>query len=261
MKDKDFVTKTINEENVDIQKFPASKVRQLAKRMESSKATAKHIRQVTGDLPAAQIHLMHHQCTKLLARNYNKHKKPTKERLQNHKAEQTSKKSFDLQKLEKLTDKCIRCGDTSHTKGFQCPAKKFQCKVCHKFGNFTSVCYQKNHQTGTSIPRKPKAHQLRAGALYTHQAADGTILEESNSDELFCLQMKVQKTQLTNPQLPKHVYLMNNLAYHLKMHHRRNQYLCARLVTCADVNLMPVAIYQLMFKDPSLKKLTHLLWR
>ena len=29
-----------------------------------------------------------------------------------------------------------------------------------------------------------------------------------------------------------------------------------RLDTCADVNLMPVAIYQLMFQDPSLKKLT-----
>ena len=58
MKDKDFVTKTINEGNVDIQKFPASKVRQLAKKMESSKATAKHIQQVAGDLPTAQIQLM-----------------------------------------------------------------------------------------------------------------------------------------------------------------------------------------------------------
>ena len=43
MKDEDFVTKTIKEGNVDIQKFPASKVQQLAKKMESSKATAKHI--------------------------------------------------------------------------------------------------------------------------------------------------------------------------------------------------------------------------
>ena len=43
MRDEDFVTKTINEDNVDIQKFPASKVHQLAKKMESSKATAKHI--------------------------------------------------------------------------------------------------------------------------------------------------------------------------------------------------------------------------
>ena len=49
---------------------------------------------------------------------------------------------------------------------------------------------------------------------------------------------------------------MTNLAYHLKMHHRRNQYLHARLDTCADVNLMPGAVYQLMFKGPSLKKLT-----
>ena len=58
MKDEDFVTKTINEGNVDIQKFPASKVGQLAKMMESSKATAKHIRQVAGDLLVAQIQLM-----------------------------------------------------------------------------------------------------------------------------------------------------------------------------------------------------------
>ena len=58
MKDEDFVTKTINEGNVDIQKFPASKVQQLAKKMESSKTTAKHIRQVAGDLPVAQNQLM-----------------------------------------------------------------------------------------------------------------------------------------------------------------------------------------------------------
>ena len=58
MKDEDFVTKMINEGNVDIQKFPASKVRQLAKKMESSKATTKHIRQVVGHLPVAQIQLM-----------------------------------------------------------------------------------------------------------------------------------------------------------------------------------------------------------
>ena len=200
---------------------------------------------------------MCHQDTKPPADNYNKHKKLTKQKPQNHRLEQMAKKSFDLWKLEKPSDKCIRCGDTSYAKGFQCPAKKFQCKVCHKFSHFTSVCYQKNQQTsGTFIPRKLKAHQHRAGALYTHQDVDGTILEESSSDESFCLQMKVQKTQLPNPQLPKPVYLMTNLAYHLKMHHRRKQYLCVRLDTCADVNLMPVAIYQLMFKDPSLKKLT-----
>ena len=43
MRDEDFIMKTINGGNVDIQKFPASKVCQLAKKMESLKATAKHI--------------------------------------------------------------------------------------------------------------------------------------------------------------------------------------------------------------------------
>ena len=49
---------------------------------------------------------------------------------------------------------------------------------------------------------------------------------------------------------------MANLAYHLQEHHKRNQYLWARLDTCADVNLMPMAVYCLMFKDPGLKKIT-----
>ena len=33
-------------------------------------------------------------------------------------------------------------------------------------------------------------------------------------------------------------------------------YLRARLDTCTDVNLMPASIYQLIFKDPQMKKLT-----
>ena len=47
--------KTINEGNADIQKFPASKVCQLTKKVESSKAMAKHIQQVAGEIPAAQV--------------------------------------------------------------------------------------------------------------------------------------------------------------------------------------------------------------
>ena len=131
--------------------------------MESSKATAKHIRQIADDLPAAQIYLMHHQCTELLTGNYNKQKKATKQKPQNHRPteQQTSKKPFDLRNIHKQSDGCSRCGDTIHGKGFQCPEKKFQRKVCHKFGHFTMVCYQKNQQTSSSFkPRKPKAHQL-----------------------------------------------------------------------------------------------------
>ena len=166
---------------------------------------------------------MHHQNTELLAGNYSKHEKATKQKAQNHRpTDQMSKKSFDLKRVDKQSDRCIRCGDTSHTKGFQCPVKKFQCKVCHKFGHFTSVCYQKNQQTsGSFIPRKVRHTNFKQGPC-THPDDGRNISEESNTDESFCLQMKVQKTKLTYPQLPKPIYLMVNLVYHLQMHHRQN---------------------------------------
>ena len=57
----EFVSKTINDSNVDLEKFPTSKVRQLAKKMECSKATVCHIKQVAGDQQAVQINLLRHQ--------------------------------------------------------------------------------------------------------------------------------------------------------------------------------------------------------
>ena len=191
--------------------------------MESSKATAKHIRQVAGDLPAAQIHLMHHQHTELPTGNYNRQKKAMKQKLQNHRPteQQMSKKPFDLRKTDKQSDRCVRCGDTIHARGFQCPSEKnFSVKcVTNLDTSLQSVTRRTNKHQTSFKPRKPKAHQLQAGALYAHQDGDSNVSEESNTDELFCLQMKVQKTQLTNPQLPKPVYLMTNLVYRLQMYH------------------------------------------
>ena len=69
--------------------------------------------------------------------------------------------------------------------------------------------------------------------------------------------MKIHRTHISHPEVPKPVYLMANLAYCLQEYHTRNQYLQARLDTCTNVNLMPMAVYCLMFKDPGLKKLIH----
>ena len=65
LKDEEFVSKTINDSNIDLLKFPASKVRQLARKMESSKSTARHIKQVASDPNVAQVNLMRHQRTDL----------------------------------------------------------------------------------------------------------------------------------------------------------------------------------------------------
>ena len=63
LKDEEFVSKTINDSNIDLEKFPARKVKQPAKGMESSKSTATHIKAVASD---PQAKLMRHQRTDLL---------------------------------------------------------------------------------------------------------------------------------------------------------------------------------------------------
>ena len=63
MKDEAFVSISINDSSVDLDKFPPSKVRQLAKKMKALKATAWHTKQVAGDPQVAEINLMRQQQT------------------------------------------------------------------------------------------------------------------------------------------------------------------------------------------------------
>ena len=163
--------------------------------MESSKDTARHIKQVTGDPQAAKINLMHHQCTELATGKYKKKKKTQRKQKQaNQKnGEQRPpnqyKKGFDPRLAHKNKDRCSKCGDSAHLEGFQCPAKKYQCKACHKFGHYTRLCFQKaQHKQSNYKHRIPTAHQLKAGTIHAHDSNE----EADSSDDSFCLQIKVQ---------------------------------------------------------------------
>ena len=68
---------TITEGSVDLDKFPVSRVCQLVKPFESSKATAYHIKQVTGNPMVTQINLMRHQRTGLPTNKHNKKRRLT----------------------------------------------------------------------------------------------------------------------------------------------------------------------------------------
>ena len=121
-----------------------------------------------------------------------------------------------------------------------------QCVTKEVKVNTHQVCFNQGNQ---------KQNSFMWGALYTLHDADSSEYE-SEIEDTFCLQIKIHRTHISYPEVPKPVYLMANLAYRLQEHHQRNQYLQARLDTCADVNLMPMAVYCLMFRDPELKKLT-----
>ena len=84
---------------------------------------------------------------------------------------------------------------------------------------------------------------LQAGAVYTcDKSVCGHSEDCSFSDESFCLQMKIQCSQAEGKRIPTPSHLITNLAYKLKSHQTRNQYLRARLDTCADVNIMPAGV-------------------
>ena len=154
---------------MDLEKFPASKVRQLAKKMESSKATAGHINQVTGDPQAVQINLLRHQHSEISSGKHKRRKSFVKPKQPSHKnvvnenpqVSSYNKKGFYPKNAHKNLDRCSKCGDSTHVEGSQCPVKKFQCKACDKFGHFTSLCYQRKQAPFKS--RRPKAHQFQAG--------------------------------------------------------------------------------------------------
>ena len=96
---------------------------------------------------------------------------------------------------------------------------------------------------------------MQAGVVYAQEdSICGQSGDLTSNDESFCLKVKVQCTQ-ANTKFPTQHHLITNLAYRLKPHHERNQYLRARLDTCADVNIMPASVYKLVFQDPDCENL------
>ena len=93
------------------------------------------------------------------------------------------------------------------------------------------------------------------GVVYVQE---DTICRQSSdlisSDESFCLRVKIQHTHANTKFYTPH-HLITNLAYRLKPHCKRNQYQRARLDTCANINIISVDVYRLVFQDPDCKKL------
>ena len=154
------MSKTLNEGCADLEQYPASRVRQLAKKLESSKATARHIKQATSNVQAAQINLLQHQQTELAHKKRKGHKR--KPHFKSKDGKPSQKKLFNPSQAHSSSDRCSKCGDTKHAQGFACPAKKYQCKACKKYGHFTSLCFSKQK------PRtKHSAYQITAEEIET----------------------------------------------------------------------------------------------
>ena len=162
MQDAEFVSRTITDGSVDLDKFPASRVRQLAKKVDSSKATAHHIKWVAGDPQAAQINLLTHQHTELPAGKYKKKRPPVKPKQSNHKQQSSEsyhvqarhKKRFDPKSTHNNKDRCSKCGDAAHIEGFQCPVKNTSAKLAISL-DILQACVSRKSKL-MSNPEDPK---------------------------------------------------------------------------------------------------------
>ena len=76
----------------------------------------------------------------------------------------------------------------------------------------------------------------------------------SSSKDSLCLQMQVKSAQAkTKMKKPQH--LVTNIEYKLKPHRRRTKFLRAKPDTCSNVNLMPISVCMLIYKDEDCTKL------
>ena len=214
----------------------------------------------------AQINLLHHQRTELPPHRYKKKKSQAKPRQGNSKPlcrndphqGQKIKGNLFPSTSNRLSspgnnNRCSNCGDIAHQEGFTCPAKRYQYKVCHKFGHFTSQCFQKKQYPQQKY-RQPKAHQIQVDKSYHY--SHNYSSDVSMSEDSFCLQVKVNKHNKKTQKPPHTTHLLTNIVYRLKPHHTRNQYLRAQIDTGAKINLMLVSVYRLIYQDRDLKKLT-----
>ena len=134
LRDEDFVSKTINDSYIDLETFLASKVRQLAKRLESSKFTARHTKKMSSEPETTQVNLLRHQRiekppNKAQRKQFKKKKfRPKNIRYSNEdhhqapykKNEYENKKKFNPRQILQSEDRCHKCGDSKHIERFQC---------------------------------------------------------------------------------------------------------------------------------------------
>ena len=137
--------KTLNEGCADLEQYPASKVCQLAKKLESSKATTRHIKQTMSYPQAAQINLLRHQWTELAHKKKKGHK--CKQHFKSKDGKPPSKKLFNPSQAHSSSDRCLKCGDTKHAQGFACPAKKYLCKAVKNMDTLQVYAFQSRNLT------------------------------------------------------------------------------------------------------------------
>ena len=254
--DQVFISKIISEESPDV---TAATIRQKLKKLEAGRATAKYIKGTNAtskDATADSVNQIHKQGNpKAKGQKRKGWPKDSHSHSQNHPAKKpfkpnphygqphVQKQQAQGQKQQKPKshqtfnpDICKRCGDTRHRQGFNCPASKYQCKKCHKYGHFTSKCLTK---AATNVNTIEEVNAIRAFADSPER------LQAELSDD----SMYICNVQSTKPK--RRVFADLQLA----KEKTKPTFLKVRLDTAADVSMMSKSVYHQIFDDPKCENL------
>ena len=136
---------------------------------------------------------------------------------------------------------CKCCGDTRHRPGFNCPASKFQCKKCQKYGHFTSKCFTKLQSTNVNTTEEVNA--VLPFTKFPH-SVQAKLSDDDSLDAMYTCTVNTSKTK-------RHVFANLQLATQSS----KLKYLKVRLDTAADVSMMSKSVYQQLFDDTQCQKL------
>ena len=197
MTDNEFIAKTMNESNTDLAQYPAAKVQQIAKKLEFSKATAKHIKQHTSTMQgAAQINVLRHNCTSLPPKKKKGSMKPNPNSNKTTKPQQLQQQKQLIQHppSDRNPNQCTRCGDSPPAQRFNCLAKKYQCKHCTKIGHFTKMCFTKNAHLQPQHYHKGKPQQTHQIIVSEHSTKQyqNTCKCDNDDDFMIVFQLHAQ---------------------------------------------------------------------
>ena len=131
--------------------------------------------------------------------------------------------------------------DTRHRPGFNCPASKFQCKKCQKYGHFTSKCLTKSQSINVNTIEEVNAVLAFTKSPHSVQA------ELSDDDSLDAMYACIVNT--TKPKICVFADLQ------LATQSSKPKYHKVRLDTAANVSMMSKSVYQQLFDDPQCQKL------
>ena len=72
-------------------------------------------------------------------------KKPNSSKGTKPQQPQQQRQPYQQQSYNRSLNQCTRCGDSPHAPGFNCPARKYQCKYCNKIRHFTKCALPEMH--------------------------------------------------------------------------------------------------------------------